>query len=170
MCCVWRIIRHTLSIMPQHIPSVGSRIGSIGRRFITMRRAAVVSIIAALVLGVAAPAAAATPATGSTAWETDKRTELFFGGTRPDDTLITPAEFELFLDKEVTPAFPDGLTWLPVHGQWMGGKQDSYLLILLYPDTNQQADRDIEKIRTDYKTQFGQESVLRADSTERVSF
>jgi Protein of unknown function (DUF3574) len=103
-------------------------------------------------------------------WETDKRTELFFGGTRSDDSAITPAEFELFPDKDVTPAFPEGLTWLPVHGQWMGGKQDSYLLILLYPDSNRQADRDIEKIRSDYKSQFGQESVLRADSTEHVSF
>jgi hypothetical protein len=33
----------------------------------------------------------------------------------------------LFLDKEVTPAFPDGLTWLEGHGQWMGGKEDSYV-------------------------------------------
>ena len=65
---------------------------------------------------------------------------------------------------------PEGLTWLPVHGQWMGGNQDSYLLILLYPNSNRQADRDIEKIRSDYKSQFGQEPVLRADSTEHVSF
>jgi hypothetical protein len=137
---------------------------------VAIRRAAVVSIVAAAMLSMSAAAIAATPTQGSISWETDKRTELFFGGTRPDDSVITPAEFELFLDKEVTPAFPDGLTWLPVHGQWKGGKQDSYLLILLYPESNGQADRDIEKIRTDYKIQFGQESVLRADSTERVSF
>jgi hypothetical protein len=127
-------------------------------------------MIAAVMLWITAAAAAATPTPTPTSWETDKRTELFFGGTRPDNGAITPAEFELFLDKDVTPAFPEGLTWLPVHGQWMGGKQDSYLLILLYPDSNRHADRDIEKIRSDYKSQFGQESVLRADSTEHVSF
>jgi hypothetical protein len=127
-------------------------------------------MVVAVMLWITAAAAATTPTTAPTSWETDKRTELFFGGTRQDDSAITPAEFELFLDKEVTPAFPEGLTWLPVHGQWMGGKQASYLLILLYPDSNREADREIEDIRSDYKAQFGQDSVLRADSTEHVSF
>ena len=40
----------------------------------------------------------------------------------------------------------------------------------LRPDSNREADRDMAKIRPGYTTQFGQESVLRADSTERVSF
>lgn len=84
--------------------------------------------------------------------------------------MISPAEFELFLDKEVTPAFPDGLTWLEAHGQWMGGKEDSYQLILLYPYSNRKANREIEEIRGDYKRLFQQESVLRADSVEKVSF
>jgi hypothetical protein len=127
-------------------------------------------MVVAVMLWITAAAAATTPTPAGTSGETDKRTELFFGGTRQDDSAITPAEFELFLDKEVTPAFPEGLTWLPVHGQWMGGKQASYLLILLYPDSNREADREIEDIRSDYKAQFGQDSVLRADSTEHVSF
>ena len=111
-----------------------------------------------------APNAAATPG------EPYKRTELYFGGSRPDGTVITPAEFELFLDKEVTPAFPDGLTWLEAHGQWQGGKEDSYVLIILYPFSDKKANRELEEIRTDYKAQFDQESVLRADSVQRVSF
>jgi hypothetical protein len=52
----------------------------------------------------------------------------------------------------------------------MGGKENSYVLVLLYPFTNRKANRDIEEIRTDYKSQFHQESVLRADSLEKVSF
>jgi Protein of unknown function (DUF3574) len=135
------------------------------------RRIAIMGTAAALVLGLTA-AGTATSDTGQGGSPGDpyKRTELYFGGSRPDGSVITPAEFELFLDKEVTPAFPDGLTWLEAHGQWMGGKEDSYLLILLYPFGDRGANREIEEIRTDYKEQFDQESVLRADSTDRVSF
>ena len=46
-------------------------------------------MIAAVMLWITA-AAAATPTPTPTSWETDKRTELFFGGTRPDDGAITP--------------------------------------------------------------------------------
>lgn len=135
-------------------------------------RTAIVGITAALFLGLTAAGTAAsdTDAKNRPPGEPYKRTELYFGGNLQDGTPITPAEFELFLDKEVTPAFPDGLTWLEAHGQWMGGKEDSYLLILLYPHSDRDANREIEEIRTDYKAQFDQESVLRADSTDRVSF
>lgn len=121
-------------------------------------------------LGATAAGTAAPSAVEQTPGDSFKRTELFFGGSRPDGSVITPAQFELFLDKEVTPAFPDGLTWVEAHGQWMGGKEDSYQLILLYPYSNRKASREIEEIRTDYKQQFQQQSVLRADSVEKVSF
>jgi hypothetical protein len=144
----------------------------------TTRRTAIAGMVAALMLGLSAAGTAAPSTVDSTAnstadsapGETWKRTELYFGDTRPDGSVITPAEFEGFLDRQVTPAFPDGLTWLPAHGQWMGGKEDSYLLIVLYPFTNRHANKDIEEIRTDYRAEFHQESVLRADTTNRVSF
>lgn len=138
----------------------------------TTRRTAIAGMVAALMLGLTAAGTATsdTAAPATSPGDTYKRTELYFGGSRSDGTVITPTDFELFLDKEVTPAFPDGLTWLEAHGQWQGGKEDSYVLILLYSYRDRHANREIEEIRTDYKTQFQQESVLRADSTERVSF
>lgn len=33
------------------------------------------------------------------------RTELFIGSQRPDGTAVTDAEFDLFVDKAVTPRF-----------------------------------------------------------------
>lgn len=135
----------------------------------TTRRTAIAGLVAALLLGLTSAGTAAST-TAESPGDTYRRTELFFGASLPDGTEVTPAEFELFLDKEVTPTFPDGLTWLPAHGQWMGGKENSYLLILLYPVGEPGADAEIEEIRTDYKSQFQQESVLRADSRERVSF
>jgi hypothetical protein len=137
----------------------------------TSRRTAIAGMVAALMVGLTAAGTATSDTAPATApGDPYKRTELYFGGSLPDGTVITPTDFELFLDKEVTPAFPDGLTWLAAHGQWMGGKEDSYVLILLYPYGDRHANREIEEIRTDYKTQFEQQSVLRADSTERVSF
>jgi hypothetical protein len=138
----------------------------------TTRRGTVAWLVGALMLVLTSAGTADTTATPSSSspGEPYKRTELYFGGSLQDGTPITPAEFELFLDKEVTPAFPDGLTWLEAHGQWMGGKEDSYLLILLYPFSDRGANREIEEIRRDYKAQFDQQSVLRADSTDKVSF
>lgn len=144
----------------------------------TTRRTAVAGILAALLLGLTTAGATGTAASDSkgaaspapSPGESYRRTELYFGGSYQDGTPITPATFELFLDKEVTPAFPDGLTWLEAHGQWQGGKEDSYVLIILYPFSDWNANRELEEIRSDYKEQFDQESVLRADSVERVSF
>jgi hypothetical protein len=136
----------------------------------TTRRTAIAGTAIAILLGLTASGTAASDTAVPSPGDPYKRTELYFGGSRPDGSVISPAEFELFLDKEVTPAFPDGLTWLEAHGQWMGGKEDSYLLIILYPVGDRHANRELEEIRTDYKAQFDQESVLRADSVQRVSF
>jgi hypothetical protein len=106
------------------------------------------------------------------------RTELFFGTAKPDGTSVTDAEFLTFLDEQVTPRFPDGLTLLKGDGQFRLStgeiiKEDSFLLILLFPvEDFKDASRKIEAIRSLYKTAFEQESVLRVDNpfAVRVSF
>lgn len=105
------------------------------------------------------------------------RTELFFGTAKPDGA-VTEEEFLAFLDAEVTPRFPDGLTLLKGRGQFTGEdgvliKEDSYVLILLYPlESAKEGNKQIEVIRHRYLKQFQQESVLRVDNpfTVRVSF
>ena len=105
------------------------------------------------------------------------RTELFFGTAKPDGA-VTEEEFLAFLDQEVTPRFPDGLTLLKGDGQFRGEdgviiKEDSFLLILLYPlEGFRVSSRRIDAIRRLYTTQFQQESVLRVDDpfAVRVSF
>lgn len=101
------------------------------------------------------------------------RTELYFGSQQPKGQ-VSPAEFDRFVDKVVTPRFPDGLTQLTGEGQFLGSagpiEEKSFVVILLYPISDQQANREIEEIRTAYKLKFQQESVLRADSRDLVSF
>src|SRR2546430_9786130 len=40
------------------------------------------------------------------------RTELYFGSNKPDRTVVTEAQFQRFLNEEITPRFPDRLTLL----------------------------------------------------------
>lgn len=106
--------------------------------------------------------------------KTFHRTELYFGRNRPGGE-VSEAEFQHFLEVEVTKRFPDGLTLLDGLGQFQDSagtiqKEKSKLLILLYPLSDRGAERKIEDIRSAYKGQFQQESVLRADSLDRVSF
>jgi len=108
------------------------------------------------------------------AGEVYNRTELYFGSERPGPD-VTRRQFDRFLDREVTPRFPDGLTLLTGYGQFRGSngrivQERSFVLILLYPPSNRRANREIQEIRTEYKRAFDQESVLRVDSRERVSF
>ena len=103
------------------------------------------------------------------------RTELYFGMSKPDGKNVTSLEFREFLDREVSSRFPDGLTLLTGYGQYRSetgyiAKENSMVLILLYPDDMTNANENIEAIRNEYEKAFNQESVLRVDSLERVSF
>ena len=106
------------------------------------------------------------------------RTELFFGTDKPDGTVVSDKEFQQFLDKEITPRFPDGLTLVSGYGQFRNSQgvidqEGSKLLILLYPAQDaRRHSGEIEEIREEYKQQFQQESVLRVDERlpARVSF
>jgi hypothetical protein len=103
---------------------------------------------------------------------------LFFGTAKADGPPVTDEEFLAFVDEEITPRFPDGLTLLKGDGQFRGEdgviiKEDSFMLILLYPvETFKESSRRIDTIRQLYKDQFQQESVLRVDDrwAARVSF
>jgi hypothetical protein len=105
------------------------------------------------------------------------RTELFFGSAKPDGFEVTAEEFQRFLDDEITPRFPDGLTLFMGLGQFRGSsgviiQERSMLLILLYPvETLGDSSVKIEQIREAYKKLFQQGSVLRADRCcEKVGF
>lgn len=116
------------------------------------------------------------PGVGSEAWV---RSELYFGVP-----LVTPGEmlseeelqafldteWQDFLDTEITPRFPDGLTVLTGYGQFLNSsgdifQEDSIVLIIFLPlDAVPTASVSIDEIREAYKAEFDQESVLRADS------
>ena len=101
------------------------------------------------------------------------RMELVFGSARKSGAAVGDVEWHSFLDSEVTPRFPDGLTVLTGFGQWRTGervrKEASRVLVIWAP---RRPDNDalVEAIREAYKARFEQESVLRVDGLSCVSF
>ena len=122
---------------------------------------------------------AITPVATTPAWV---RSELYFGlgaesgvPDRPQDAPIGEKQWRGFLDAEVTPRFPGGLTVLDAYGQWrpadagIPSRLRSKVLVILHEDTPQRR-ADIEAIRTAWKRMTGQDSVLWAKENVEVSF
>ena len=100
--------------------------------------------------------------------------ELLFGLGRQRSGEIREEEWRTFLEAEVTPRFPAGLTVLAAYGQWRSPsglmiKEPSRMLVIWYRH-EAMAEAAIEAIRGAYKQRFGQESVLRVDGASCVSF
>ena len=88
---------------------------------------------------------------------------------------LSETAWQDFLDKEVTPRFPDGLSVVDVYGQWRGKNQPepnrerSKMLIIDYLDSAENRDK-VEAIRAAWKRQTGEQSVLRVTQPADVSF
>jgi hypothetical protein len=110
---------------------------------------------------------ATSPGVGAEPWI---RTELYFGTTLPDGSELTAEQWGEFLDAEITPRFPDGLTVLEGYGQFLNSEgiiagETSIVLIIFHPgEFVDESSASIEEIREIYEVEFDQESVLRVDS------
>ena len=88
---------------------------------------------------------------------------------------VSDAQWMQFLDREVTPRFPDGLSVQNVYGQWKGAhdrtpeRGRSKLLIIDYPETAENEAR-IDSIRAAWKQMTGEQSVLKVTIPADVSF
>jgi Protein of unknown function (DUF3574) len=102
------------------------------------------------------------------------RLELLFGLGLHGGGEVSEEEWRAFIETEVTPRFPDGLTVLTAFGQWRSrsgevAKEPSRVLVIWHR-RGAGGETDIEAIRQAYKTQFGQESVMWVDGASCVSF
>ncbi|HXB98424.1 MAG TPA: DUF3574 domain-containing protein [bacterium] len=101
------------------------------------------------------------------------RDTLYFGLSRPGGA-VTPEQWQAFLDAEVTPRFPDGLTVWPAAGQWRGAsgrteREASRVLEIVHP-AGPDADAKLQAIRGAYKQRFHQESVLKVREAVQADF
>lgn len=102
------------------------------------------------------------------------RLELVFGTARPSGRTVSQAEWIDFLETDVTPRFPAGLTVLDGLGQWQGGDgritREQSKVLVIWHEPGDRSEADIEAIRGAYKRRFDQESVMRVESVDCVSF
>jgi len=108
-------------------------------------------------------------------------TRLYFGLGPADDSTkgTSEADWRDFLDREVTPRFPSGLSVVDVYGQWQGAEQAgkgappsrirTKMLIIDHPSTPEDAAR-LEAIRTAWKQRTHEHSVLEVSEPADVSF
>lgn len=102
------------------------------------------------------------------------KTELFFGATKGNGGVVSAKEWQAFLDREITPRFPDGLTILDAHGQWRpkNGKlirENTKLVMIVHKASPEDAAR-IQAIRRLYEQRFGQELVLEVTTPVKAIF
>ena len=104
-------------------------------------------------------------------------TKLYFGLGPIDhpEQGVSETDWRSFLDREVTPRFPDGLSVLDGYGQWQGKNQTtperlrSKMLIIDYPDTAENRAK-VEAIRAAWKQKIGDQSVMRVTEPAEISF
>jgi Protein of unknown function (DUF3574) len=98
--------------------------------------------------------------------------ELFFGRGLPDGGEVSDAAWLGFVDEEVTPRFPDGLTILDAVGQYRAGdtasRERSKLLIMVVLDARE-LDARVDAVIASYKARFQQQAVLRVDGSTCVA-
>ncbi|MGB9096290.1 DUF3574 domain-containing protein [Erwinia sp.] len=141
-----------------------------------MKTSSVIAVAVAFTLsGCMAPSHPnAATATRCQTGDAMQQTTLYFGLSRPHGANITADEWQSFVDSDVTPRFKEGLTVFDAKGQWLGedgkvAREGSKALMLIHAPGNQ-AEQNIEALRTGYKQRFQQESVMRVDSPVCVGF
>lgn len=110
----------------------------------------------------------------ATGQEARRTAELFFGRNIGGAPGVSEADFRKFMDEEVTPRFPDGLTVLDGGGQWRGDenrliREASKVVLIVLPKGRDAAAR-VEAVRNAYKSRFRQDSVLLITQAACVSF
>jgi transcription termination factor NusB/uncharacterized protein YacL (UPF0231 family) len=90
--------------------------------------------------------------------------DLYFGRNIAKGQEVSAVEFQAFIDAEITPQFPDGLTVYETDEQFLDSNgnliQEPSQVISLLVENTRENQAQIDRIIESYKQQFQQESVL----------
>ncbi len=106
--------------------------------------------------------------------ESLRTAQLFFGQNIAGKPGVSDAAFRKFVDDELTPRFPNGLTILNGGGQWRGSenqliREASKVVVIVLPAKGDSS-KHIDAARSAYKQRFNQETVLMVTQASCVSF
>jgi hypothetical protein len=121
-------------------------------------------LAAILVLPTLGVGALAQPAACSTPLKPQQVAELLLGRKIGDRLGVTETQFLNFLDREITPRFPDGLTVYDARGQYRDSerkrivREPSKVVMIVLPGNAEDMPR-LTEIADAYKKRFRQQSV-----------
>jgi hypothetical protein len=103
-----------------------------------------------------------------------QRTELYFGMARPDGSVVSQQDWQAFVDEQLTPRFPEGLSVFEVQGQWRMNdgeivREPSRVVLLLH-EKDKEVKAQLDSLIDVYTQRFDQEAVMRLTSKTRVAF
>ncbi len=90
--------------------------------------------------------------------------QLYFGGMFGPASKISATQFRKYVDEELTPRFPDGLTVLDGGRQWRGEenkaiREAAKVVLIVLPKTHAARSR-IDAARSAYWSRFHQDAVI----------
>jgi hypothetical protein len=103
------------------------------------------------------------------------QTDLYFGSSQNDGSIISDSVWNTFVQKNVSKVFSTGFTVQTAEGKWVNENdrqlysEPSHIIISLNK-MNAQLSKNIDSLRLAYKTMFRQQSVLRVDKKVTASF
>lgn len=108
------------------------------------------------------------PASAQIACRADQKSsavvEMMFGRKIGERIAVTNGAWARFVDREITPRFPDGLSVVDAAGQWMDTdkkrvvREPSKIVTIVLRDA-EKGQAEIDAIAQAYKKQFKQQSV-----------
>ncbi|TAJ70509.1 MAG: DUF3574 domain-containing protein [Phenylobacterium sp.] len=122
--------------------------------------ALILALAPTLILGLAGCMSAPKPQ-GCPAGQAQLRTaQLFLGVQAP----AGDRDLRRFVDQEVTPRFPDGVTVVDGGGQWKGSEnrmiREASKMVLVVLPAGGDSHRKVEAVRTAYRSKFKREPVV----------
>ncbi|HYD87800.1 MAG TPA: DUF3574 domain-containing protein [Vitreimonas sp.] len=133
-------------------------------------------LIAAFALAACAPPRASVEAEGCTGSAEERViATMYFGRNIGGELGVSEAAWDAFVDAEITPRFPDGLTVADAEGQWRDTETGAIvrepskqLTVFLADETEGRA--ALDRIAEAYKRQFQQQAVALVVERSCVSF
>ena len=103
------------------------------------------------------------------------REELYFGLSKPNGDIISAAEFNTFVEREIVKRLPAGFTIVEGDGHWLDNrgvtiKEPGRVLIKFYRESERETAERIIEIALLYKRLFSQEAVMRTTTPAKVVF
>ena len=102
-------------------------------------------------------------------------TDLYFGQSKPNGSMVTEAEWDHFKETQIARVFKNGSTITQATGSWYDPvshqliSEPAYVVSYLHK-RSPLISKQIDSLRNIYKSMFQQQSVLRVDKKLKASF